>query len=134
MWDLNWVAVLLAAAAGFGVGGVWYGPLFGKAWQARVGLDDAALKDGANMPMIYGMAFLLNLASSVVLAHVLDTYGDPAIGLSVMIAGGIALGFVVPAIGVNYLFSRKSLGLFMIDGGYWLVIYCVMGALFGAFA
>jgi hypothetical protein len=31
--------------------------------------------------------------------------------------------------GVNYLFSRMSLRLFLIDAGYWLVIYCLMGAI-----
>jgi hypothetical protein len=44
-----------------------------------------------------------------------------------MIASGVALGFIIPAIGVNYLFSRQSLRLFLIDSGYWLAIYTVMG-------
>ena len=30
---LNWLAVLLATLAGFATGGLWYGPLFGKAWM-----------------------------------------------------------------------------------------------------
>jgi hypothetical protein len=33
----------------------------------------------------------------------------------------------VTSLGVNYLFSRMSLRLFLIDSGYWLVVYCVMG-------
>lgn len=134
MWDLNWIAIILAALAGFLVGGVWYGPLFAKAWVAALGKTEEELKAGANMPMIFGLTFVLNLFSAFILAHVLKTYGDPAIGLSVMIAGGIALGFVLPAFAVNYLFSRGSLKLFMIDGGYWLVVYSLMGAIFGAFA
>ena len=28
---LNWLAVLVAAVSAFVVGGIWYGPLFGKA-------------------------------------------------------------------------------------------------------
>lgn len=133
MWDLNWVAIILAALAGFLIGGIWYGPLFGKTWQVEAGLSDERIK-GSNMVMIFGLTFLLNFFSSFILAHVLRTYGDPGMSLSIMIAGGLALGFIVPAIGVNYLFSRKSRTLFGIDGGYWLLIYCVMGAIFGAFA
>ena len=42
--------------------------------------------------------------------------------------------FVATSIGVNYLFARKSLKLFLIDGGYWTVVYTAMGAVFGALA
>lgn len=127
--EIHWLAVLVAAVAGFLVGGLWYGPLFGKAWQAARGLSDEALKEGANMPLIFGLTFVLNIVSAFVLDHTLGTYGDPDMSLSLMIAGGIALGFVIPAMGVNYLFSRMSLKLFLIDAGYWFVIYCLMGAI-----
>jgi hypothetical protein len=126
--EIHWLGVLVASVAGFLVGGLWYGPLFGKAWQAARGLSDEALKDGANMPLTFGLTFVLNVVSAFVLDHTLGTYGDPDMSLSLMIAGGIALGFVIPAMGVNYLFSRMSLKLFLIDAGYWLVIYCLMGA------
>ena len=122
-------AILVAAVSGFLIGGLWYGPLFGKAWQAARGLSDDAMKN-ANMPMIFGLTFVLNLFSAFILDHTLSTYGAPGLNLSVMISSGVALGFIVPAIGVNYLFSRQSLRLFMIDAGYWLVIYSVMGVVF----
>jgi len=47
-----------------------------------------------------------------------------------MISTGIALGFIVPALGTNYLFSRASRKLFLIDAGYWLLFYSAMGAVF----
>ena len=127
--EVHWLAILVAAVSGFLVGGLWYGPIFGKVWQAARGLSDDAMKN-ANMPMIFGLTFLLNLFSAFILDHTLTTYGAPDLNLSVMISGGIALGFIVPAIGVNYLFSRQSLRLFLIDAGYWLVIYAVMGVVF----
>ncbi len=127
--EVHWLAILVAAVSGFLVGGLWYGPVFGKAWQAARGLSDDAMKN-ANMPMIFGLTFLLNLFSAFILDHTLTTYGAPDLSLSVMISGGIALGFIVPSIGVNYLFSRQSLRLFLIDAGYWLVIYAVMGVVF----
>lgn len=124
--EIHWLAVLVAAVAGFAVGALWYGPVFGKAWMAERGVtqEDAAK---ANMPLIFGTAFVLNLIASFVLDHVLGTYGAPDLGLSVMIGGGIALGFIATSFGVNYLFSRLSMRLFLIDAGYWLVVYCVMG-------
>ena len=49
--EVHWLAILVAAVSGFLVGGLWYGPIFGKAWQAARGLSDDAMKN-ANMPMI----------------------------------------------------------------------------------
>lgn len=123
----NWLGVLVAAALGFAVGGLWYGPLFGKAWAKARGLTDEALKEGFNAPLVFGLVFVLNFFSAFILDHVLATYGAPDLNLSVMITGGVALGFILPAIGVNYLFSRMTLKLYAIDAGYWLVIYSLMG-------
>lgn len=127
--QLNLVPILVASVIGFGAGGLWYGPICGKAWQAARGLTDDDMKS-ANMPMIFGLTFLLNLVSATVLSHVLATYGSPDLHLSVMVAGGVALGFILPAMGVNYLFSRQSLKLYLIDAGYWLLIYVLMGIVF----
>lgn len=132
MWDINWIAMVLAALAGFLVGGIWYGPLFLKPWQAEAGITEEQM--GKRHPAkVFGGAFLLNLFASFILGHVLATYGKPDVGISVMIAGGVALGFIVTAFGVNYLFASKSLKLFAIDAGYWTVIYCLMGAIYGFF-
>ncbi len=133
MWQMNWIAVIGAALAGFLIGGIWYGPLFSKVWQRESGLTDEAMKN-ASMAQIFGLTFVLNLVASFILGHVMDTYQHPGLHISAMIGFGIGLGFVATSIGVNYLFARKSMKLFLIDGGYWTVVYTVMGAIFGALA
>ncbi len=128
MGVMFWVGVAVAAVAGFVVGGLWYGPLFGKAWMAARGIskDDTA---GMNMPLIFGTTFVLNLIASFALAIVLDhTPAQNSAFDAVQVSGAIALFFIVTSIGVNYLFSRMSRKLFLIDAGYWVVIYIVMGA------
>ncbi|MBO6558762.1 MAG: DUF1761 domain-containing protein [Pseudomonadales bacterium] len=47
--------------------------------------------------------------------------------MKIQTAFGVALGFIVPAIGTNCFFSQKSKDLFFIDAGYWLIFYAVMG-------
>lgn len=128
MFDVNWLAVVLAALAGFVVGGIWYGPVMGKRWMGAVGLSEEQIK-GGNMGLIYGGAFAFSLLASWTLAHTFGTYAqDLSIPVRVMTAFGVALGFIVPAIGTNYLFSQKSKTLFFIDAGYWLLFYIAMGA------
>lgn len=127
MFDVNWLAVVLAALAGFVVGGIWYGPVMGKRWMGAVGLTEEQVKQG-NMALIYGGAFAFSLLASWTLAHTFATYTqDLSVLVKVMTAFGVALGFIVPAIGTNYLFSQKSKALFFIDAAYWLLFYIAMG-------
>jgi len=129
MANANILAILIAAASGFLVGGIWYGPLFGKAWQREIGLSDEELKS-ANMAKIFGITFLFSLLSAVFLGHLLAHF-DTDFYRTMMISTGIALGFVAPAIGTNYLYGRKSGKLFAIDAGYWVCFYIAMGLVFG---
>ena len=129
---VNWVAVLAAAVMGFVVGGIWYGPIMGKKWMGAVGLREEEIRR-RNMAAIYGGALAFSLLASWTLAH---TYASYAVNLSfsvkVLTAVGIAAGFILPAIGTNYLFSQKSKTLFFIDAGYWLLYYAAMGAVHAA--
>lgn len=129
MANANILAILIAAASGFLVGGIWYGPLFGKIWQREVGLSDSELQS-SNMAKIFGITFLFSLLSAVFLGHLLAHF-DTDFYRTMMISTGIALGFVVPAIGTNYLYGRKSGKLFAIDAGYWICFYIAMGLVFG---
>ncbi len=133
LWNISWMATLMAAFAGFAVGGIWYGPLFSKIWQREVGLSDEEIAKG-NMPMIFGATFVLNLIGAFILGHILSTYGRPRLYTSTLVGFGLGLAPIATSIGVNYLFARKSVTLFFIDAGYWVVIYTIMGAIFGLFA
>ena len=130
MEHINWLGVVLGAVAFFAVGAVWYTALFGKAWQAAVGLSDEQLKTGANMPLIFGTCFLLELLVSLTVGHMF-AYTAPNDRSKMMIAVGLAVGIMAPAIGITYLYMRKPLKLFLIDAGHFVV---GMAALSGVFA
>lgn len=129
MGDINWLAVVLAAIAAFVVGGIWYGPLFGKAWMVAAGKTEEELK-ATNPGRVFGPAFVLALLSSFMLGHMFARFGQLPAHLYFMMSGGIALAFVVPAIWTNYLFLRARLKLALIDGGYWLAFYLTMGLVY----
>ena len=125
--EIHWLAVLVAGVSGFAVGGVWYGPLFLEPWLRAEGKTKEQM--GGHPMMVFGLAFLCNLFSAFILDHVFGTYANPPMGPSIAIALGVAFGFVVPAYGVNYLFAGRKLALFLIDAGYWVVTYLVMGVI-----
>lgn len=127
IFDVNWIAVIVGALAGFMVGGIWYGPIMGKKWMGAVGLSEEQIRQG-NMGVIYGGAFAFSLLASWTMAHTFATYDDLSVAVKILTALGVAVGFIIPAIGTNYLFSQKSKTLFFIDAGYWILFYIAMGA------
>ena len=129
MGEINWLGVVLGAAAFFAVGAVWYTALFGKAWQREVGLSDEILKPGFKMPLVFGLCFALELLIALTLAHQYAMTG-PSDRAKMMIAIGYGIGLMAPAIAINYLYQRKSLRLFAIDAGHFIVGMAAMGGVF----
>ena len=74
LFDVNWIAIFVAALAGFAIGGLWYGPVMGKKWMGAVGLTEEQIRSG-NMGAIYGGAFAFSLlrSSPGVYSTLLDT-------------------------------------------------------------
>ena len=126
---MNWLAVEVATLAFFAVGAIWYTALFGKIWQREVGLSDEQLTGGRNMMLIMGTCFVLEFIVCLTVGHMFD-FLAPSDRAKMMIAVGLALGVMAPAIGINYLYQRKSLKLFLIDAGHFIVGMAAVGAVF----
>lgn len=126
--DINWIGIIAASVSAFVLGGIWYGPLFGKKWQALVGLTDEQVKS-ANMAKVFGGAFVLTFAAAFVFAMFL--------GPDITMQDGAAYGFsaglfwVAASFGINYLFAQKPLSLWFIDGGYATLMFTLFGLLIG---
>lgn len=125
MPEFNIWAVLAAALSGFVLGGLWYSPvLFGKAWQRETGLSDEVLAKG-NLVLIFGTTFVLCLVASAVFAMFLGP--EPSLELGVGAGFAAGLCWVSASFGINYLFERKSLKLFLINGGYHTLQFTLIG-------
>ena len=120
--------VLAGAAAFFAVGALWYGLLFSKPWQRAAGLSNTQLREG-NMAVIFGLTLAFEMLIAMVLWHLLVRTDPPAF-VVMMMAVGFAGGVMIPAIGINYLYLRKPLALFLIDAGHFLSGMAAMGAVF----
>ena len=127
--NINWLAVVLGTVAFFAVGALWYGVLFGKVWQLEVGLSNERLKSGANMPLIFGLCFLLEFIVVLTLGH-LFAFLQPSDHVKMMMATGFGLAIMTPATGINYLYQRKSLKLFLIDAAHFVVGMAAAGLVF----
>jgi hypothetical protein len=126
--NVNWLAVLLAALSAFVLGGLWYGPLFGKAWLRLNGKPEDSPMAG-HPAKVFGGSFVLALVSAAVFAMFLGR--DPGLGFATAVGAAAGLGWVATSYGINYLFAGRKLGLWLVDGGYHTVQFTLYGAILG---
>jgi hypothetical protein len=124
---INPIAVVAAAASTFILGGLWYSLLFAKPWQRAAGVTDDQLKTGA--PRIFIGSALLALVMAASLAAFIGA-GGAVFGLSAGLAAGVT--WVAAAFGINYLFERRPLRLWVINSAYNVLAFGVMGLIIGA--
>ena len=129
MGPMNWVAVVLGTVVFFAVGAIWYSALFAKPWQREVGLSDEQLKGGRSIPLIMGTCLLLEFVVVLMLGHLFARI-QPGDHAKMMMASGFGLAIMAPAIGINYLYQRRSLKLFLIDAGHFVVGMTAVGLVF----
>ena len=133
---LNYLAVLVAAVAAWIAGAAWYMSL-GKIWTSAWGMTEAEMHADRNRPGAY-LPFLYVFVAEVIMAWVLaGLMGHLGSGQFTLVNGVISgafcwLGFVITVIFTNYSFGKRDVRLIWIDGGHWLIVLALMGAVIGA--
>ena len=122
------LATLAATIAGFVLGALWYGPLFGKRWMSAVGLTQEDIQRNTNPAKTYGMTFVLGFIAS----YVFGLYLGPNPGRAFAITTGAAAGvfWVATSLATNYLFEGRPAALIAINGGYHAVRFALIGLAF----
>jgi len=129
MMTVNWTGILVAAFSGFVIGGLWYSPVgFGKTWQREAQLTDAQMAAG-NPAKIFGLSFVLMVLAAFVFSMFLGT--NPGVRFATGAGFAAGLFWVAASFGVNYLFERKGLKLFLINGAYHTVQFTAIGLALG---
>ena len=131
---INFLAVLACAVATMAVGFLWYSPmLFANPWMRSMGIDPndkaklAELQKGAGKT--YGLAFVASIASAVVLAKIIGVTSVNTIPYGMKIGFAVWLGFVTTVQLTGALFGKQPAKLYLINTGYQLVCYLVVGAI-----
>lgn len=133
-FDVNWLAIIVAAVAAFAIGALWYSPvLFARQWMAAHGHTPEKLAAmQSSMGKTYAFSFITYVIMAMVIALLMGlTGGSTAIqGVVLAVLAWLGFGFTI---GLNTnLYSAKPAAAFMIDAGYQFVHVIVMGAIIGA--
>jgi len=127
----NIVAIPVAALAGFATGMAWYMSL-GNLWMAALGKSKDGFRPGAG-PFIVSAIALLVMAT--MLSGLISHLGKGQVTITNGVISGffVWLGFVIPIMATNHAYQGQKRSLTLIDGGHYLVVLVVMGAIIGWF-
>jgi hypothetical protein len=128
---MNYLAILIAAAAGFAFGAAYYMSL-SKQWLAAVGRtkEDIAGKRSVT-------PFIISIVALVVMAWILAGGighlgpGQVTLKNGIISALFMWVGFVATTVAVNNAFGGRKPMLSVIDGIHWLGVLVIQGAIIG---
>ena len=137
MHAVNWLSIVIAAAAAWLFGGVYYTAL-SRPWMAAQGKTieqckaELAGKSGAAKMMPFILVFVAELimawATYGILFHLnMFNLRDGAIS-----GAALWFGFVLTTIASNYAFHGRKPMLIVIDSLGWLGVLIIIGAIIGA--
>lgn len=124
--QINWLAVIVVILLSFVLGALWHSSLlFGKAWKAESGFQQEKVKP----TLIFGGSAIAHLIAVTALAAVIGTQ-DAVHGL---LSGlFISVCWIATSMGATYLFATRTLKIFLIDAGFYVVFFAVAGLILGA--
>jgi hypothetical protein len=132
-WEVNWLAVLVAAAATFAIGALWYSPLlFAKPWMRAHGYTTERLEQmRKSAGRSYAVSFVSYVVMGVVFSILLSLTGASSAVAGAWVGFLVWLGFAFTIGLTRNAFSDEAFAAFAIDVGYQLVYLLVMGSILG---
>ena len=129
---ISYLAVLVAAIAGFALGGLWYSPaMFLSVWMKALGKKKEELC-GSSTAKPMAVTALTTLVTAYVLSLFIHGIGATNLMGGLLTGLSVGIGFVATSMLSDYLFCNFSIRLFLIQAGFRVVSLTLMGAILGA--
>ena len=154
--EINFLAVIVAGLSTMVIGSVWYNEkVFGAAWMRETGMTKEKAK-GANLLKIFGLSILFAIMIAFVMQFmVIHQFGAMGmVGGDIeaakpsyeafmadyehsyrtfkhgMLHGAMVGVFMgLPIVGTNALYEMKSGKYILINSGYWIICFAIMGGI-----
>lgn len=127
---MGFISVLIAAAAAWGFGAIWY-MVLGKTWLAATGLSKESIDRKDPTPFI--ISYICAVLVAGMTRHIMVMADLSGLGGGLMVGVGLGLFIASPWIATNYLFAQRSRTLILIDAGYATGGCTVIGVVLGLF-
>ncbi|MCB2128696.1 MAG: DUF1761 domain-containing protein [Rhodobacteraceae bacterium] len=126
-------SVIVAAAAAYAFGAVWY-MKWAKQWIAASGVPvDASGKPANASAMPFVISGIAMLIVAGMMRHVFQMGGIETVGAGLMSGLGLGAFVALPWIVTNYAYSDRPRSLTYIDGGYAVIGCTIIGTVLALF-
>ena len=134
--EINIWGVLAAALLSMVLGFIWYGPLFGKKWMEIIGATGINAEKRKEMQKGAQKLYAISFALAFVQATVFDALIKSLPEVSSLNVAFISwLAFAVPIVAAGAMWnndsSEVSRARFLINAGYYLVLFAIYGFILG---
>ena len=127
--DVSWLGIAAATVVYMVLGGLWYGPLFGKSWMRATGFEMPEEQPG---PEIYLVPAIAYFVASVVTAMLAAATGSDTVGEGLILGLLVGFGYAVTLSLVGAAFNPgmpEPRTLFLVTSSYNLVALTIAGIL-----
>lgn len=131
--SIRWLAVLVAAAVGMAVAGVWYGWAFVGVWRGLTGVTKEDSQRAGKRPFVVLLASILvtALVLAVGSAVASSAFGSDPLWLDLAVGFATWLGFSLTTLAQHNAFEQKPVRLTVINCAYQLVLFLGMALAIG---
>jgi len=129
--SLNYLAIIAGVIINQVLGAAWYGGL-AKPWMAEVGFteeDMEAIKGTPKQWVPYIVAIVCALVFTSCLAVLTQLTGTDSVGGGLTLGLLAAVGFIATSYATTYSFEDRSLRLLLINTGYPVISYAIIGVM-----
>lgn len=109
------ISVIVAAAAGWIFGAIWYG-VMGKQWMVAAGLSEETI-NRKNYAAFIG-SFICAIVVAGMMRHIFASSGVDTVFAGILSGMGLGLFIATPWLATNYMFAQRPMALTIIDGIY----------------
>jgi hypothetical protein len=138
MFEVNLLAVLVAAAANFVIGFLMHGPIAGKLWMKLAHIKPTGKETFSDMVpqmvknFLVNVVFAYGLAIVYTFASTSSLLGSPGVLTGLLCASIVWLGFVVSSSSIEVIWMGKSYKLWLFESFSSLLCVLSMGAIIGS--
>jgi len=129
LFNVNWVAIIVAAIANMIVGAIWFG-VFATPWLEGIGKTREWANENQR-PTDYLIAITNSLLMAFFMANVIAWSGTTGFLGGLMMGFFMWLGFNGFSFASNHAFEGRSLKLWAVNSGTYLAGLLVIGAILG---
>lgn len=135
--NVDYLWIFIAAVSQMILGSLWYSPiLFGRQWMKLVGVNEKEIKQvSADMKKLYMASIIVSIVSAYVMAVFIQNLGIVTATGGAQLGFWVWLGFIGTSSAQGFIFSpkKKSWSLYVLENGYMLIGFMIMGAIIAYF-